>query len=115
MPKSPHSLPLILLLATQFTACANLLINDRESDSPQPQQRWVRLPAGDIALGMSEGDVLRNWGDPLKVQQAGSDSTRRQRWIYLNESTKSWGSSQARIVYFQQGAVVGWETTSAPE
>lgn len=88
---------------------------DRETESPQPQPTWVRLPAGDIALGMTEGDVLRNWGDPLKVQQAGIDSTRRQRWIYLDESTKSWGSSQARIVYFRQGAVVGWETTMTPE
>ncbi len=67
-------------------------------------------PSGDISLGMSESEVYQNWGEPRRVQMAGSRDSNHQRWIYLNESSGHWRMKNARIVYFENGQVSGWET-----
>lgn len=64
----------------------------------------------DVTLGMSRQDVLASWGQPSDVEKAGTRNTGNERWIYYQGLTTRWSMRSARIVYFESGQVVGWET-----
>ncbi len=108
---------LITLALLTLTSCANLNLAPYEKEDFWPEtqpteqsQTMSPVRPGDIVLGMNQFDVSSVWGEPRRIQDAGSTGSKHQRWIYLNESTTHWDTKQARIIYFENGRVSGWET-----
>ncbi|MEK6578444.1 MAG: hypothetical protein AABZ55_04390 [Bdellovibrionota bacterium] len=64
--------------------------------------------AREVVLGMTMEDVLRLWGHPSDVDTAGDPRLGNQKWHYFSGLTSRWGMGGARVVYFEQGLVVGW-------
>jgi hypothetical protein len=85
------------------------------SGQPDPEewalaQNRIRSTArtADVTYGMSPMDVRTAWGEPREVQHAGVTHSGNMRWVYnhgLNADT-----SGARVVYFENGRVAGWES-----
>ena len=65
---------------------------------------------GEITLGMTTDDVLSAWGQPRDTESAGRPDTGNQKWIYVDALYSPWNLKPSRIVYFERGRVVGWET-----
>ncbi|MCX7977417.1 MAG: outer membrane protein assembly factor BamE [Bdellovibrionaceae bacterium] len=66
---------------------------------------------GDIAIGMTTELVRRAWGDPTTVEVSGNPIYRNERWKYIRNVPSSEGyRTEKRIVYFEAGRVVGWDT-----
>lgn len=88
-----------------------------ESKSESPRRRKSRSSsardseeavARDIALGMNRFEVSRLWGDPREVQPSGNPEYGNERWLYWNGL--SYLSSE-KVVYFENGRVVGWNVS----
>jgi hypothetical protein len=67
----------------------------------------------DVILGMRQEDVLYVWGHPGEVAVAGNRSDGNEKWVYYEGLSRRAGLGQARVIYFEQGEVVGWESASA--
>lgn len=86
---------LTVFVAILFQACAS---------APE-----IHPPAAnDIFLGMPMERVKQAWGTPRRVEVAGNPELLNQRWIYPDGPFERFGSN-ARIIYFERGRVVGWE------
>ncbi len=69
------------------------------------------IEKNDIAIGMSEKAVVQSWGDPDLVEVAGDPVYGNQRWRYSRYVSATDGfDKKTRIIYFESGRVVGWET-----
>jgi hypothetical protein len=69
------------------------------------------IEQNDIAVGMTEDWVKQSWGDPDKVEFAGNPEFRNIRWKYLKQIPTPQGYKQEiKLVYFEGGKVVGWES-----
>lgn len=65
----------------------------------------------DIALGMPQDYVRKSWGEPSQIEISGNAIYKNERWQYLKQiSTPQGYKQQSRLVYFEGGRVVGWET-----
>ncbi|HWU43260.1 MAG TPA: hypothetical protein VN132_07480 [Bdellovibrio sp.] len=65
----------------------------------------------DIAVGMPQEYVKRSWGEPVSVEVSGNPIYKNERWKYQRFSSTPEGyRKETRIVYFEGGRVVGWET-----
>jgi outer membrane protein assembly factor BamE (lipoprotein component of BamABCDE complex) len=65
----------------------------------------------DIMLGMTRAAVRESWGPPDEVEVAGQPMYGNERWHYTEQMTSSEGyTTERRIVIFEAGRVVGWET-----
>ncbi|MCS6837290.1 MAG: outer membrane protein assembly factor BamE [Bdellovibrionaceae bacterium] len=65
----------------------------------------------DIALGMTADLVRRAWGDPQEIAVSGIIPFGNMIWTYSSQETDSKGfRSRKRIVYFEDGQVVGWDS-----
>lgn len=65
----------------------------------------------DIAIGMPNELVKKSWGDPMNVEASGNPLFKNEKWRYLRTISTSEGFKQEkRVVYFEGGRVVGWET-----
>lgn len=64
--------------------------------------------SSELFLGMAMRDVQMSWGSPHSVETAGDPSYGNQRWIYKRGFSRLGG--ETKIVYFEEGRVVGWET-----
>lgn len=65
----------------------------------------------DIALGMTESAVRESWGDPDLIEVAGDPVYGFKRWRYRRMVSGNGGyQRELRLVYFEGGHVVGWET-----
>jgi hypothetical protein len=78
-----------------------------------PKQEMKQMvEAQDIAVGMPQEYVKKSWGDPLAVEVSGNPIYRNERWKYQRyTSTPEGFRKETRLVYFEGGRVVGWETT----
>lgn len=119
----------------QYYSVRGVMPNDRERmqflslPSYEAKQRWLQnrgylkeetsypdniaktIEAHDIALGMSQKAVRESWGDPDFVENAGNPMYGYERWNYHRFTPSSDGyNKENRIVYFESGRVVGWET-----
>lgn len=56
--------------------------------------------------GMTENDVLSQWGSPLSVQITGP----MQVWRYFADEPVYGKKKTYTLVWFQEGKVVKWET-----
>ncbi len=65
----------------------------------------------DIALGMPQDYVRKSWGEPTQIETSGNSIYKNERWQYLKQvSTPQGYKQESRLVYFEGGRVVGWET-----
>ena len=65
----------------------------------------------DIALGMPQDYVRKSWGEPSQIETSGNSIYKNERWQYLKQvSTPQGYKQESRLVYFEGGRVVGWET-----
>lgn len=63
-----------------------------------------------LKLGMSMDDVRSLWGEPRAIDTAGARGMGFERWTYFTGLSSRWALSSARVVYFENGHVAGWET-----
>ncbi len=69
------------------------------------------IDEGDVVLGMSKDAVLKSWGDPENIEVAGNPDFGSERWVYTHfEGSPEGYQKQERMIYFERGKVVGWET-----
>ena len=65
----------------------------------------------DVAMGMSHKAVVESWGDPDAVEVAGNPIYGNQRWRYSRYISSNDGYQKVeKILYFESGRLVGWET-----
>ena len=74
-----------------------------------PEQAETGDQIGDVTLGMTQADVLALWGQPRAAQSAGRSENGNVRWIYT-QGPAQWDTGDSRVLYFENGQVVGWET-----
>lgn len=69
------------------------------------------IERNDIAAGMHKQAVVESWGDPDAIEAAGNPIYENERWLYTKMISSDEGyEKQQRIIYFEAGRVVGWET-----
>lgn len=69
------------------------------------------IESQDIAVGMSQKAVTESWGDPDVVEVAGDPVYGNERWKYSHYTSGNEGyQKEMRVVYFESGRVVGWES-----
>lgn len=75
-------------------------------------QKYKKLiDSQDIAIGMPNEIVKKSWGDPFEVEVSGNPLYKNEKWKYLRSISSAEGFRQEkRIIYFENGKVVGWET-----
>jgi hypothetical protein len=84
-----------------------------KEEGAYPESVAKTIEAQDIALGMSQKAVRESWGDPDFVENAGDPMYGYERWNYHRFTPSSDGfQKENRVVYFESGHVVGWETAS---
>lgn len=76
-----------------------------------PSEVQALIDINDIALGMTKQAVRDSWGEPDLVEVAGNPLYGNERWHYSEQSSSTEGyHSQNRLLYFESGRVVGWES-----
>lgn len=90
----------------------NALSEDEIAEAREKQQNWIRSAkrTHDIVKGMAMTDVQSAWGQPHAVEVAGDARFGNERWIYREGLSQKWGTKSARVIYFEEGRVIGWET-----
>ncbi len=69
------------------------------------------IEKNDVGVGMSQKAVTESWGDPDLVEVAGDPIYGNERWRYSRYVSANDGyQKQTRVIYFESGRVVGWET-----
>ena len=86
--------------------------NNDDARLERERQRRLAIQNQDIFLGMSAHDVQAAWGSPRDVETAGMPGSGNERWVYYNGNSMNYGMERPRIVYFEQGHVVGWESAN---
>lgn len=82
----------------------------QRAKAPQEEMRGL-IESQDIAVGMPQDYVKKSWGDPLSIEVSGNPIYRNERWKYQKfVSTPEGYRKETRLVYFEGGRVVGWET-----
>lgn len=72
------------------------------------------LDSGRLITGMGEKEVRTLYGEPEDVQVAGDLRNGNEKWIYSDGvSSKRWNLSSPRVIYFEEGKVIGWENIHA--
>ncbi len=80
------------------------------SQSPNETMKTMII-TGDIAIGMPMDYVLKAWGTPQARETSGHPLFKNEKWKYLKQiSTREGYKQEKRLVYFEGGRVVGWET-----
>ncbi len=84
-------------------------LNSNQDDHPDHIVDLIEK--NDIALGMTQKAVTESWGDPDLVEIAGNPVYGHAAWRYSRFVSDGDGfNRQTRIVYFENGRVVGWQT-----
>lgn len=82
---------------------------DDGSDDHSWSRRYSPPVADTISYGMDMNDVTSVWGEPGSIESAGDSSDGNQRWTYYSGLSSRYGLGDKRIVYFENGRVVGWK------
>jgi hypothetical protein len=65
----------------------------------------------DIHKGMLKEAVIQSWGEPDMREVDGNEAYGNERWHYKKLVSSEEGYKQEnRILYFESGRIVGWET-----
>ncbi len=69
------------------------------------------LITGDIVLGMPQDLVRKSWGEPQNIEVSGNPVYKNEKWKYSKQVSTAQGyRNEERVVFFEGGRVVGWET-----
>lgn len=82
------------------------------TSSPRRHARDIAslIEDSDIAIGMGRQAVRESWGDPVNVDVAGRGDSGNERWWYTDYvSTPEGYQRENRVLYFENGKLVGWE------
>jgi hypothetical protein len=81
------------------------------NDESHPDEIASLIEKNDVSVGMSQKAVTESWGDPDLVEVAGDPIYGNERWRYSRYISSNDGyNKQVRVIYFESGRVVGWET-----
>lgn len=103
----------------QFLQLPDIYARDRwldENGFANPEKRHSReiasiIEKNDIALGMNALAVKDSWGDPDVVEVAGNPNNGNERWKFIESiGTPDGFKVEERILYFEHGLLIGWET-----
>jgi hypothetical protein len=85
-----------------------------EADVEERQQR-MRLAAADreVIPGMDMRQVRGILGEPFDIETAGDPGQGNQRWVYPLGLSGRFGLGAKRMLYFEEGKLVGWENAHA--
>ncbi len=108
LKKSNLFLIVSITFSLQLTSCAWLRLQEEPELNPYQQA----VQSGQIVLGMPMTEVRHLWGDPRDVETAGQSDSGNQRWVYSEGLTSRWSLAPTRVVYFEEGRVIGWKTSS---
>ncbi len=106
---TPAAIPRLSFTEESRSAAQSRYIQEIEA---QPELTLSHaFERGEIIVGMGMHEVKFIWGDPKEVEVAGSPYHGNQRWIYYAglSARKAIEAATAKIVYFEEGHVVGWE------
>jgi len=80
------------------------IMQERKRERAIPLHRFYQVDVErfPLELGMSKEKVRQKWGGPFKVEYAGIKEKQNEKWIYQRHGF-------FKIVYFQEGRVIGWE------
>lgn len=67
----------------------------------------------EIVLGMDREDVISMWGEPREIFTAGHPGEGNEKWVYFDGLSSRWSVSDARVLYFENGRVAGWDKLKA--
>jgi hypothetical protein len=82
----------------------------QRSQAPNPKLKEI-IDDGDIAVGMPQDFVRKAWGEPQDKQVSGNPLYKNEKWRYTRYISSGDGfKKEIRLVYFEGGKVVGWET-----
>lgn len=85
-----------------------LLLNDQ-----QPIYQNTRQLSGtdNLHLGMGKSRVQNTLGQPSVIEVAGNPKYENERWVYERSVPTLKGYyKEKRVIYFEGGNVVGWES-----
>ena len=82
----------------------------RDAQEKFNQRIHAAVENRDITLGMPMGTVRTAWGSPTGVDTAGDSKGGNERWTYSDSLNSRYGMGHSKVVYFERGRVVGWET-----
>lgn len=86
--------------------------DSEEAKNEREHRRRLAIMNQDILLGMTAQDVQSAWGTPRDIETAGFPGSGNERWVYYNGNSTTYGMQRPRVVYFEQGRVVGWESAN---
>lgn len=82
----------------------------QRSKLPNDEMRQL-MQSNDIAIGMPMDYVTKSWGEPKLKEVSGNPLFKNEKWRFVRSlSTQEGFREEKRIVYFEGGKVVGWET-----
>lgn len=84
----------------------------KEEEANESASDSLKEPHTKLVLGMEMHEVLSVWGQPRDVEHAGDAHSGNQRWTYTDGLSSPWSTAQLKRVYFEEGRVSGWETSS---
>ena len=103
-----------LLLLSLLPGCAVMrLIHEPAPPTPEELQELEdqrvqqAVETHDLTLGMTMNEVLHAWGQPHQSENLDDGSRGNAEWTYSEGTTQL---ASQRVVYFERGRVVGWET-----
>lgn len=82
-----------------------------ERNKQTQEQLQPLVETQDIAIGMPQVLVKKSWGEPENVEVSGNPQFRNEKWRYSKYVSTPYGYKlERKLVYFEAGKVVGWET-----
>lgn len=103
----------------QFLSLPSVTVRERwaqnrglaSADERYPDEVAELIEKNDVMVGMTPKAVQESWGDPDAIEVAGNPIYGNERWRYNRYVSSDEGyQQQTRIIYFESGRVVGWET-----
>jgi len=101
-------LTFLIFAITFLSACAST--QSKNSAWQRYQNPHQFFHSNEVSLGMQSQTVKKSWGEPSAIQHAGDPQLKNERWVYEESAGQGWGIRSSRILYFENGRLIGWET-----
>jgi hypothetical protein len=81
------------------------------------QERQTQLRSAiaqrEVLVGMDMRQVTQVLGRPYDIESAGDPGQGNQRWVYPLGLSGRFGLGAQRVIYFEDGKLVGWENRAS--
>lgn len=89
----------------------NKFAHNKKTKRVNPRVLASLMESSDIAIGMEKEDVRGSWGEPDHKWNSGNINLENEKWQYsVPIATPEGYHIEQRVVYFEGGRVIGWET-----